>query len=66
MSFWQQFPTGISTAVSRSWVLCYVAAGLAACGHLTAFHACDVCRVSSMRALDLVRNGAALHDLNVK
>ncbi len=63
-AFWQQFPDRYFNCGIAEQGMCSVAAGLAACG-LTAF-ACSFAVFTSMRALDQVRNGAALHDLNVK
>lgn len=62
--FWKQFPDRYFNCGIAEQGMCSVAAGLATCG-LTAF-ACSFAVFTSMRALDQVRNGAALYDLNVK
>lgn len=63
-AFWQKFPDRYVNCGIAEQGMCSVAAGMAACG-LTAF-ACSFAVFTSMRALDQVRNGAALYDLNVK
>ena len=62
--FWQTFPNRYFNCGIAEQCMVSVACGLAASG-LTAF-ACTFAVFTSMRALDQVRNGAALYDLNVK
>ncbi len=62
--FWQRFPDRYFNCGIAEQCMVSVACGLAASG-LTAF-ACSFAVFTSMRALDQVRNGAALYDLNVK
>ncbi len=62
--FWKRFPGRYFNCGIAEQGMCSVAVGLASCG-LTAF-ACSFAVFTSMRALDQVRNGAALYDLNVK
>lgn len=63
-AFWQKYPERYFNCGIAEQGMCSVAVGLASCG-LTAF-ACSFAVFTSMRALDQVRNGAALYDLNVK
>jgi len=63
-AFWQKYPDRYFNCGIAEQGMCSVAVGLASCG-LTAF-ACSFAVFTSMRALDQVRNGAALYDLNVK
>ena len=62
--FWKAFPDRYFNCGIAEQGMVSMACGLAASG-LTAF-ACSFAVFTSMRALDQVRNGAALYDLNVK
>jgi transketolase len=62
--FWTRYPNRYFNCGIAEQSMCSVAAGLSTCG-LTAF-ASSFAVFISMRALDQVRNGAALYDLNVK
>lgn len=63
-AFWTQFPDRYFNCGIAEQSMCSVAAGLSTCG-LVPF-VCSFAVFSSMRALDQVRNGIALYDLNVK